>query len=287
MNYFHKLVDAGGLENLKDMFNSFDQGKTALHKAAKQGHLKMVKFLILNGASIHAKDYDNGKTPLHMAKTRNIVKFLIKKGAKVDEKDNLGLTPLHDYARKGFVKFAKVLLQRGAQVNLKSNILKRTPLHQAVRHNKMNMVKLLVEYGAQIDAKDSMNALHVSVQKRLFPVVKCLVELGAGIDARNERNENAFDIAKRLGRIEIAKYLLEKRKESETKTPEENVSSKALCIICYTPRNGIFVLLPCGHTSLCEPCCFALKNKTDPKCPSCRKAITDYSKIFFQEPESK
>ena len=187
------------------------------------------------------------------------------------------------------MKFAKVLLQRGAQVNLKSNILKRTPLHQAVRHNKINMVMLLVESGAQIDAKDSMNdtPLHASVRMGRFPIVKYLVEHGAGIDARNERNENAFDIAKRLGRIEIAKYLLEKRKESETKTPEENVSSKALCIICYTPRNGIFVLLPCGHISLCEPCCFALKNKTDPKCPSCRKPITDYSKIFFQEPESK
>ena len=72
----------------------------------------------------------------------------------------------------------------------------------------------------------------------------------------------------------------------ENKIPEENISNKALCIICFTPRNGIFVLSPCGHTSLCEPCCLNLKNQTEPECPSCRKPMKDYMKIFFQEADA-
>ena len=41
---FHKVVEAGNVEKLERMINSIDKtGETPLHKAAKLGHLKMVK----------------------------------------------------------------------------------------------------------------------------------------------------------------------------------------------------------------------------------------------------
>ena len=57
----------GELDNLKCVFNSYIQGKTALHKAAEKGDLAMIKFLINNGAVTDVKDIENGRTPLHMA----------------------------------------------------------------------------------------------------------------------------------------------------------------------------------------------------------------------------
>ena len=65
---FHKVIDAGEFDNLKHVFNSYDdQGKTALHKAAEKGDLAMVKFLIHNGAVTEVKDIEHGMTPLHLA----------------------------------------------------------------------------------------------------------------------------------------------------------------------------------------------------------------------------
>ena len=197
--------------------------------------------------------------------------------------------PLHHCAKNGFVEFAKLLVVSGAQVNSKTNKGK-TPLHFAAYFNKIDMVEFLIDKGAQIEAtrgKVANTPLLDSVARGHFEIVEFLIEIGAQIDARNSQNENAIDIANHQGHNEISKYLLEKKKESKANAPEENLSSKALCIICWTPRNEIFALLPCGHTTLCEPCCFKLKKRTDSNCPSCRKPITDYMKIFFQEPEIK
>ena len=64
----HEVVEAGGeLDNLKCVFNSYIQGKTALHKVTEKGDLALVKFLIYNGADTEVKDVKNGRTPLHMA----------------------------------------------------------------------------------------------------------------------------------------------------------------------------------------------------------------------------
>ena len=49
--------------------------------ASYNGHLKIVKFLIENGADINIKNND-GKTALDLAKTEEIKKVLRKAGAK-------------------------------------------------------------------------------------------------------------------------------------------------------------------------------------------------------------
>ena len=86
-------------------------------------------------------------------------------------------------------------------------------------------------------------------------------------------------------------YSNQVKKRMAEKEPEVNISSKDPCIICLEPRDGLYVLWPCGHTSLCEPCCIniftssAVTYLNKPKCPSCRKPITEYKQLFFQKPE--
>ena len=81
----------------------------SLHRAAANGNLEIVNelmlqsnidaqgALILNGAKVNEKD-NYGSTPLHHAASNGnleVVEKLILNGAKVNEKDNVGRTPLH------------------------------------------------------------------------------------------------------------------------------------------------------------------------------------------------
>ena len=92
-----------------------------------------------------------------------------------------------------------------------------------------------------------------------------------------------LDLANNCGHIEIVAYL--RLKESQDDISEENISNKALCILCMLPRNGLYVLSPCGHTSLCKSCCKTVISKENAKCPTCEKPVKDYMKIFFKAPE--
>lgn len=63
----------------------YDQ-RSALHIAVNHEHIEVVKYLLSEGANVHAKD-KNGETPLHIAmKSMNyeIISLLIKTGALLD-----------------------------------------------------------------------------------------------------------------------------------------------------------------------------------------------------------
>jgi pectate lyase len=76
--------------------------KTALHRAVISGHKDVVGFLLAKGADIDAGD-SGCKTPLHYAVEeghREIAELLIAKGADVNIKNNEGFTPLHCVAMR-------------------------------------------------------------------------------------------------------------------------------------------------------------------------------------------
>lgn len=89
-----KLVEIG-----KNEINQRDSaGYTALHYAARNGHLDVCKYLVMKGAEIDAVTKSGQATALHRAcsagKTE-IVKFLLSKKAQVGMRDSDGKTALH------------------------------------------------------------------------------------------------------------------------------------------------------------------------------------------------
>ena len=146
----------------------------------------------------------------------------------------------------------------------------------------------IIENGAQIDAKETIRRqtpLHLAAGAGYLDLVTLLVEKGACIDVLDTNNETPFDEANRENHKEIAKYLLEKKREYDNRKPRENISNKAPCIICLEPRTALYVLNPCGHTSLCEICLFNIFQQNHAKCPTCRKPAQNYIRMFFQAPE--
>ena len=112
-------------------------------------------------------------------------------------------------------------------------------------------------------------AWHYVIVFNSYELVEFMTEFGAKFDFNN-----------------VVDYLTKMKKRKAESEPGEIINSKDPCIMCFEPRNGWYVLMPCGHTSLCESCCIKITCKDDnSKCPTCRKPINSYNQIFFQKPE--
>jgi hypothetical protein len=97
-----------------------------------------------------------GKTELHKAVTAGDMekaRVLLDKGANVNAKDKFGDTALHMAVSRGNIKLAELLLEKGADTNA-SDARGETPLHDAVTDGSTEMVKLLLDRGADVNAKD-------------------------------------------------------------------------------------------------------------------------------------
>ena len=104
-----------------------------LLKAAEAGDLEGVKTALDQGAEISATDEWMKQTALHKAASQGhveIVEYLIEKGADVLLLDGVDMTPLHLAARDGRIRVAKVLLEQ--PVKIPERILNLTPLRYLI-----------------------------------------------------------------------------------------------------------------------------------------------------------
>ena len=155
-----------------------------------------------------------------------------------------------------------------------------SPYHHFGAERSVEVLEFLINNGAQINAKEMLAA---SLNPFGLDGVKYLVENGALLDAKDYKNKTPLERANEQGNLQIVKYLEEKMNPPPILVEEEKkISNQDLCIVCLEPRNGFYALNPCGHLSLCEDCCIKITNDTTPKCPTCRKAVITYLKLFNQ-----
>ncbi|KAM9839368.1 ankyrin repeat and SAM domain-containing protein 6 [Aulostomus maculatus] len=101
---------------------------------------------------------EEGNTGLQFASAsghENLVRFLLRKGASVDSRNNYGWTPLMQAARFGHLTVAHILLENGADINGR-NRLGASVLTMAARGGHAHVVKLLLESGAYVDDYDHL-----------------------------------------------------------------------------------------------------------------------------------
>ncbi|MGE0009953.1 MAG: ankyrin repeat domain-containing protein [Candidatus Babeliales bacterium] len=169
---FIAAAAAGNKEVLEKMpkstvfINSRDiNGLTALHHAARNGHIEIINFLLEHGAQIESKD-KTGQTPLHLAAQSgqaNAVKLLLDKGANLeslDKEDNNTLIiaikayPKHK-DQEALLKIARILIEHGINVD-KQNKSGQTALIFATTFDLITLVQLLLEIGANVDLQDNL-----------------------------------------------------------------------------------------------------------------------------------
>ena len=165
-----------------------------LADAAMRGDLDAVQSLLNGQTDVNAAQGD-GTTALHWAAYRDDVemaRLLVEAGADVAVKTRLGdLTPLFMAAKNGTVETIELLAEAGADIN-STNANGTTPLMLAAASGKVDAVKVLFEHGAEVNAKDitnGQNALMFAAALGRADVVKLLALKGAALDETTKVTE--------------------------------------------------------------------------------------------------
>ncbi len=167
--------------------------------AAEKGDLEKVKNALKDGASPDAMGPNSGA--LHCAAFnghKEIVKLLLKNGARTDIKDNQSFYPLHLAASKGETAICTMLIKAGADLEAKTS-KGGTALHVAAVSNFGKVVTALVKAGANLEAKDQYDEspMFSAVWMGRNKIIKSLIKAGSDIHALNVDGDNALITALR------------------------------------------------------------------------------------------
>ena len=114
--------------------------------------------------------------------------LLTRDDAKVDYFTEVGITPLMIVAEKGFEPAARLLLDRGADVNMRApesmHRSSRNALEQASRFGSFEVAKLLLKRGAKADARGGFwgNSLQAASYGGHISIMLLLLEHGAEVN---------------------------------------------------------------------------------------------------------
>ena len=128
------LVEHGAAISAQDN----EQSRSVIHFAAENGDIECIKYLTEHGADLQDKDA-NGATAFHyavMANNLEAVKYFVSKKLDYTAKDNRGWTAMHYAANGGALDVMKYLLAKDLNINA-LNDRKRTPLFFARQHHEL------------------------------------------------------------------------------------------------------------------------------------------------------
>ncbi|KAH8724299.1 hypothetical protein GQ44DRAFT_750330 [Phaeosphaeriaceae sp. PMI808] len=144
-----------------------------------------------------------------------VVKLLLEKGADLELKDKkYGQTPLSWAVEKGHEAVVKLLLEKGADLESKDKD-DWTPLSRAAKGGHEAVVKLLLEKGADLESKDKDG------QTPLGWAAEKGHEAGADLELKDTGDRTPLSWAAGNGHEAVVKLLLEKGADLESKDKDD------------------------------------------------------------------
>ncbi|CAD6192795.1 unnamed protein product [Caenorhabditis auriculariae] len=225
-------------------------GMTAVHFAAKYGHIDVLKVLFRFHGDVAVQNFE-GDTPLHLVAkycrrgldgrtniTSQIIRMLVgqqttnsKDKSYINCKDKFKLTALHYAAMKSNVQAAVTLISLGATVTeTDSNDV--TPLLLACVHGTKEVIEKLINAGSDLTKKDQrQNTVYHIVALRGEPEILRMLLQRAGKDGwsslllRNNEGKTPLRMAVEGNHPQTLKEILEIEQKNGTdwKTREKGL----------------------------------------------------------------
>lgn len=201
----------------------FEDGHTALHAAAQNGHIEVVRKLMEYKANIEAVT-NEGHTALFAAAHKgyaNIVRVFLDYKSNPNKVSSNGYKPIHSASHQGHVEVVKLLCK---YVTCEDDL--NLALCLSVQNSHIETTKILLTNNAnpnafvQIkpDLQLRVTALHSAILENNCELVAILLDAGALITAISAKGlissgETALHFAAKLGHCSVVKLLLERFSE--------------------------------------------------------------------------
>lgn len=220
-----------------------------LAAACANGHRESAELLLKGGASVNGGEKFG--SPLELASqyghsdiVEMLLAALVRKNAYGSHDPSRKLftgNALHEASLRGHEAVVRLLLAKGADVDLPHSASQKTALHTACVWNQINIVKVLLENGAAMDSLP---------RSRLKPeIVSLVVEAGADIDIQAATQPNPDTSRVRVPRDKFWKRKEKLRKwmqnkdESRRKRIRESIGQPPLRKAPKLPNCGCLICL--------------------------------------------
>lgn len=184
----------------------------------------LIDAMLKHGANPNSHNFNNKTTALHFAVQNDYdygVQKLIAAGARVNQGDIKGVTPLHTAAKKGRLDLVTTLYTAGASLKAKDHE-GLTVIHYAAESGKLSLIDYFESKGVRLDKpakivkeslrtnsyKTGLTPLHIAARSGELPLVKKLIEKGNSIDALDESGRGVLFYATFSGNQALIQFVL-------------------------------------------------------------------------------
>ncbi|OQE41042.1 hypothetical protein PENCOP_c005G03906 [Penicillium coprophilum] len=235
------------LSDIEDVAIRDRDGDTALHLAARWGHVTAGKILRRKGANQVAKNHSS-KTPLFEAASGGHIEFvewLLTEGVNLDTRGDRGA--LQAASLGSYEGVVEILLEAGADVNAQGGYYGNA-LQAAAYNGSSETVQILLGASADVNAQagEFGNALQAAAYRGSPETVQILLRASADVNAQGGEFGNALQAAAYRGSLETVQILLRANADVNAQGGRLGNALQAAAVIIGGSSKIVQILLRAG-----------------------------------------